>query len=189
MVVRDGSLPRIYPKIKGRRFTNVDGKHLGVNIVEDSVFVKFIRLNHDPNEHLEYCQVLYGAVDFPVVSEREIRERGTSYAIIRTKSLKSACSWITKDPDVLLDKKDLFEYFQKTLLFIVQSALNSTEGVKYRSKEQLKRTLAEIGAVVLPFKQDTRYIVQATYQAAAWASQLLEKYYQGKQFENGFMRF
>jgi len=187
LVVRNGSLEGLYPKLKGRKFTHQDGKHIGFNLVEESAFTKFIRLNHNPNEHLKHTTVLYGHLDFPVVSEAEICERGTSYAVLRAKSLKSACPWITKNPGSLLNKKALFDYFQKTPLFIIQSALNYTEGVACRTKDEIKSRLAEIGGDVLPFKPDRKYIVHATYQAAVWATQLLEKYYEGKRFDTSVL--
>lgn len=177
LVVRNGSLKRLYQKLKGNKFTHQDGKHIGFNLVEESVFTKFIRLNHNQHEHLKYTLVLYGNLNFPVVSEAEICDRGTSYAVLRLKALKSACAWITKNPDLLLDKKALFDYFQKTPLFIIQSALNSTEGVACRSKDEIMSRLAEIGGEVLSFKPDKKYIVHAIYQASVWATQLIEKYY------------
>ena len=189
LVVKNGSLGRLYPKLKGRKFTHQDGKHIGFNLVEESVFTNFIRLNHNQNEHLKYTIVLYGGLNFPIVSEAEICERGTSYAVLRLKALKSACAWITKNPGLLLNKKALFNYFQKTPLFIIQSALNSTEGVTYRGKDEIKSRLAEIGGEVIPFKPDRKYIVHATYQAAVWATQLLEKYYEGRRFDNSVIRF
>jgi len=189
LVVRNGTLERLYPKLKGRKFTHYDGKHIGFNLVEESVFTKFIRLNHNPNEHLNHTIVLYGNLNFPVVSEAEICERGTSYAVLRLKALKSACAWITKNPCSLLDKKALFDYFQKTPLFIIRSALNFTERIAYRSKDEIKSRLAEIGGEVLHFKPDKKYIVRATYQAAVWATQLLEKYYKEKRVDNRVIRF
>jgi len=189
LVVRNGSLERLYPKLKGREFTHHDGKPIGFNLVEESVFTKFIRLNHKQNEHLKHTIVLYGGLNFPIVSEAEICERCTSYALLRLKALKSACAWITKNPDSLLNKRALFGYFQKTPLFIIQSALNTTEGTAYRSKDEIKSRLADIGGEILPFKSDKKYIVHAIYQAAVWATQLIEKYHEGKRFDNSVMRF
>ena len=188
LVVKPHSLGRIYPQLKGRKFEHKDGKHVGLNLIEEGVFTKFIRLNHDPNEYLTHCTVLHGQLNFPVVSEREVKERGTSYSVLRSKALKSACSWIARNPELLLDKKDLFDYFQKTLLFITQSALNSTEGVEHRSKDVLMARLAEAGGEVLPFKPDRDYVLDATYRAAASSTQLLERFYGGKKFGNGFVR-
>jgi hypothetical protein len=190
LVVKDGSLGFLYPRLKGRKFKHKDGKKVGLNLVEESVISKIIRFQHDPNEFLEYCKVLYGEIDFPEVPWYELKERGNSYAILRTKALKSACSWVTKEPNILKDKKDLFDYFMKTQLFIIQSALNQTEGIKFRTKDEFKERLAEVGGRVHPFKPDPRYILYSIYQATVTATKLLEKYYPDKEFKaRRVMRF
>lgn len=189
LVVRDGSLGRLYLWLKGKKFKHKDGKSIGLNLIEEGVFTKYIRFNHDPNEHLERCVVLCGEVDFPVVPEKEIQERGTSFAVLRTKALKSACCWVTRDPEILLDKKELFEYFQKSPRFIMHSALNNTEGIRERCKKEINERVSELGACELPFKSNKEHILRATYQVAVCATRILEKYYRGKKFDNGFMRF
>lgn len=188
LVVRDGSLERIYPNLTGKKFMHRDGKHIGFNVVEESTFARVIRMNHDSNEYLRFCRVLHGSADFPVVLDEEVQERGTSYAAIRLRSLKSACSWIAANPELLLDKEELFNFFQKTPLFMVHTALNATEGIADRPKDHLREVLAELGGEVLPHRPDAKYITEATYKAAVLATKIIEKYYVGKKFADGFVR-
>jgi len=186
IVVEDGSLPRIYPKITGKRFVHIDGKQIGVNLTEKSSYTKSIRFNHDPREFREQSLVLYGSVDYPMFSEQEIRERQVCSTILRAKTIKSAAAWISQDPELLLGKEDLFGYFQKTLRLIYNSALNLEHGYRLRSKAELNNGLHQLGMQVLPYRQDPKILVDSILQAAVWASALTDMYLKGKRFEDGF---
>lgn len=187
-VVKDGSLLRVYQKLKDTKPVHSDGKSIGLNLVEESLFTKCMRLTHEPNEHLLSTKMLYGTLDFPVVSNSEAYERAISYSMIRAKCLRSACSWITADPQKILDKEALFDYFQKMQLFILETGLNISEGELPRSKDKMKERLRDFNGEVMPFVPEPEYLVRTTYKATAITSKIIETLYSGVKFRNGFMK-
>ncbi|MBI2141162.1 hypothetical protein HYU16_01940 [Candidatus Woesearchaeota archaeon] len=190
LVVKDGSLPQLYPYLVGKRFVNpFDGKPVSFNLIEESTFTKFARMHHDPSENLESGLVLYGELKFPVASGTETIERGVSHAVLRAKALKSAAIWVAQEPDVLSGKEPLFSFFQKSPVFIVQAGLNHALGIASRSRDDIVAAMRNIsGGSALPYQPDAAYLRDATHLAVTSATLLLEHFFSGKQFQNSFMQ-
>ncbi len=189
IVIKDGSIDRVMESLKNKRFNHPrDGKHIGINVVERRSFGKLNRINHAPDEVRENGIVLYGEVEFPVPTEREVLERGTSYAVLRAKTLKSGAARFVPNPEVMNNKPDLFAFFQKTQRFLMEAALNRSEGLKTRSKATLDTRLREHQGIIFKHLDSEQLIVNAMCAASACATRLLEHYWTGKEFRADFLR-
>ncbi len=185
LVVQDGTLPEIYQILQGHRFQpSKDGKPVGFNLIEQRSFARFLRMNHDANESLEHCKVLYGEAEFPVVSENEIQQRGTSYAVLRSKILKSSAAWQMVTPRWLIGIPEMFDYLQKTPLFMIQAGLNLTEGVQSRNKGDFREVYAELGGNVADHREDVGYITECVCRAAAVSPLIAERFFKGMEFKD-----
>jgi len=104
-------------------------------------------MNHDPFESLQTSRVLFGEVDFPVVSLLEVPERGLSHAILRGFAMQSLACWNYADPTFLETRPPLRDYVNKTPLFAAQAVLNCKEGAALRTKEDYTAFLETFGGV------------------------------------------
>ncbi len=185
VVVPDGTIGAMYQTgdLVGARLANpFDGKSIGINMIEQSQFTKYVRWQHNPLSLLESCRVLYGSLDFPVVSEEENREHGIAHMMLRVKSLRSAAIWTAHD-GALAGKPPLFAYFQKTLRFLAEEVLNSEEGHRVRSKDELSAFLRKLGWEELQYVPNNTALVEATQLATVASSRLLDRFFRGKQFD------
>jgi hypothetical protein len=183
LIVEDNSLEKVYEILKGHRFQPAkDGKPVGYNIIEKSSFAKMLRMNHDPQESIKHCKVLFGEADFPLVSDEEVKQRGLSYAVLRSKALKSSAAWQVSTPGFVQGIPDLFNYFQKTQLFMIQAGLNWRDGIQARNKDDFVRVLSDLGGEVAPYNEDIGYTTTAMCRAAVTASKIAERFMKGAKF-------
>jgi hypothetical protein len=183
--VRKGCLRQVYDVLTEHSFTNgFDGKKVSLNLVEADLSPDFLRMNHDPYESFHTCKVIHGTASFPEIGEAETVQRGCSYGVLRNKVLKFAAAETVRNPDFFMKREDLYMYFQKTLRFIMQGALNLNEGVKCRKKQELDARLAELGITINPYKEDHEYLVRTTCEAVVNSTKLLERFFKGARFRD-----
>tara|TARA_Y100000310_G_scaffold144893_3_gene144211 strand:- start:30310 stop:31641 length:1332 start_codon:yes stop_codon:yes gene_type:complete len=188
VVIQDGSLPTVCHRLLDQDFVNQeDGKHVGMNILQEGAFSKFIRMNQDSYERRVTGILLYGSLQFPILSDEEDIERGISSTMLRRRTLGGAATHLTHDPERLLGRPDLFQFFQKTLRSMEKAGLNLREGIFSRSNATLDARLEQDGIHIRPYKDDLAYLHDGIYDALAAATHLTHKYFAGTEFKGNFL--
>ncbi len=194
VVLKKGTLKDMYNRVGYDKRTekdilHTDGKPISMQLIEEDVFPKYIRLCHDPRQHLLHGLVIYGTVQLPDVSAAEGIERGVSHALLRLRTLKTGASNVMGEPEMFASKPNLFEYMTKTPRFILESALNARDGIRYRSKEEIEDALKSRGIHVFAYKNDIEHAQKAILHAAIGGTNLVEEYFKGRRFDTTLVQY
>jgi len=163
-----------------------DSKHLGMFFMPDSpeFLRRYVQFKDDSIEFLLHTKVLYGELEFPIVSQDEVMERGMSAAYTKLKSLQGSISW----PDKLLGKPPLFEFFVKICRFYMRPMLNILEKPWYRPKEVLDKELLKRGIKIPKYVNDVNKLREGILYALHHTFRLQEEFFQsGRKSSLAFM--
>lgn len=192
LVVGDGETsPDLYRTLRQFSFVNSsDGKPVSFNVIEESVFPKFIRMEHDSYEATRRCKVLHGSAEFPLVdgpqdtiegavSSQEVIVRGLSHCITRIVSLKAASGSSLKRPEAFNGNEKYFRNYIKTQRFLAQACMNYADGLALRSKKDYEAVIERFGGEMTAYMdnpKDKLYFARALCRAAACSSGVVQNY-------------
>jgi hypothetical protein len=181
VIVKD--LDQAYSKLKGAGLTydiatgqvhwqGKEGKEVTLNLATESLYAFASRYNQFCDRALNQCKIIYGSVRFYKVTQEEVLERSISSCYIRLKMLRSCAVWIARNPEEIVGKPALFEFFVKNAQFFMTVRLNLHDKFRVISKEELRAELAKIGIAPIPYEPDPAYIARNMIQAAVNASRI-----------------
>ncbi len=190
MLVRD--LSAAYAVLRGTkphydartRRVGDTGKHIGINLFPAGgrMFHEYARSLDDVSEFRDNLKVLLHTVPFVETWESDELEHGQSLADIKHKTLIDSTGRYTVEPELLIGKQNLFEFFVKNIRFIFKHAMKLETG-ETLPKETLERILRDRHGIRVPkYKEDPEHLRDALLYARICSAFLHETYLRDRRF-------
>jgi hypothetical protein len=155
-------------------------KEVGIIFVPEYAVEKFLYINVSNTLFRENAKVLKGKVDFPIESERYTEYKEFYHAGFGSGKLISALNLVYRNPQILLDKAGLFEYFMKLNRFTYNGLLQQ-DGYVIKSKEEILSDLKSNFDYEIPkFRPDVKYLQEMFLYANAASVAIAKKMYHPK---------
>jgi len=166
----------LYQQIEGMKLQEQE-KDVGLIFMPENVLQKFLYINVSNLLFRDYAKVLYGEINFPIDDDRYIIFKEMYHAGFGSAKLISALNLVYKEPEVLLDKEGLFEYFMKLNRFTFHG-LSQADGYRIIDKNEINKALKEKYNYEAPqFRPDAEYIKNSFLEANECSSFLAKEMY------------
>ncbi len=152
-------------------------KEVGIILVESRNITKFLYINVSNFLFRHHSRVLYGKIALPVENESYSIRKELYHAGFGSSKLVAALSLVYREPEVLVDKAGLFDYFMKLNRFSFHG-LYQIDGYVPLPRETIYETLATRYHFRVPeFKPDVEHIRSSMMAANACSALLSQRMY------------